>query len=157
MKCACPCGREFEPKRSNQIYFDAEHRKKDKNRRWPRVSAEMLAAISRDGLGEQIEAVHRSGTAWGEGKMAQRGYALGKRSRMPIRSGAELQSAEYLTTRELADLLHVSLWGLLRWRHDGDGPPFVRLGRNSIRYPRVKFEAWLASRRCLEYERKGQQ
>ena len=66
---------------------------------------------------------------------------------MPIRAGADLESARYLTTRELADVLHVSLWGLQRWRHDGDGPPFVRVGRNSIRYPRVDCEAWLASRR----------
>ncbi len=70
---------------------------------------------------------------------------------MPIRAGAELQSAEYLTTRELADLLHVSLWGLMRWRHDGDGPPFVRVGRNTIRYPHRELQEWLGgrgSRKC---------
>ena len=62
---------------------------------------------------------------------------------MPIRVGAELESAGHLATRELADLLHVSLWGLMRWRCDGYGPPFLRLGRNSVRYPRVGLQAWL--------------
>ena len=75
---------------------------------------------------------------------------------MPIRAGAELQLAEHLTTRELADLLHVSRWGLMRWRYDGDGPPFVRLGRNSIRYPRAEFERWLASRHHFKCKREGQ-
>ena len=70
---------------------------------------------------------------------------LGNRSRMPIRSGVELEAAKFLTTRELADLLHVSLYGLLRWRRDGDGPPFIRIGKNSIRYPRKALEVWLMS------------
>ena len=33
MKCACPCGEEFEPERSNQVYLDAKHRQEGKNKR----------------------------------------------------------------------------------------------------------------------------
>ncbi len=69
-----------------------------------------------------------------------------KASRLPIRSGSELQSAEYLTTRELASLLHVTAWGLMRWRKDGRGPEFVRIGRNSIRYPRCAVERYIRQR-----------
>ena len=52
-----------------------------------------------------------------------------KASRFPIRPKAELQSAEYMTTRELATILHVTPWALMRWRRDGDGPSFETDGR----------------------------
>ncbi len=79
-------------------------------------------------------------------------------SRLPIRSGTALQSADYLTTRELASLLHVTPWALLRWRRDGDGPSFLRIGRNSIRYPRCAVERYIRQRlRSKIPLRKGQQ
>lgn len=146
MKCAYPSrGREFAAARANQVYCTAKCRKKDSNRRWPvkRQSAPWKP------LGNAHREAQEGKTSYvtlHEGiPMPQRAYARGKRSRIPVRSGAELQSAEYLTTREVADLLHVSLWGLFRWRHDGNGPPLVRLGRNTIRYPKQELDSWLRS------------
>lgn len=72
--------------------------------------------------------------------------AKAAKSRLPIGSGADLQSAEYLTAREVASLLHVTVWALTRWRRDGDGPAFVRIGRKSIWYPRRAIEAYLGAR-----------
>ena len=145
MQCACGCGEEFEQERGNQKFLNAAHRERARNRRRPRVRVSTDAAALLHGPTTRPETISAVGTVGKGTGMAQKAYARGKRSRMPIRTGAEIQSAEYLTTRELADLLHVSLWGLMRWRHDGDGPPWLRLGRNSIRYPRASFQTWLAS------------
>jgi hypothetical protein len=54
--CACPCQKEFEPKRGNQIYFNAEHRQKDKNRRWPRKRQSAFPAPFGSGLGAHRKA-----------------------------------------------------------------------------------------------------
>ena len=56
MLCACPCGKEFEPKRSNQVYFDAEHRQADKDRRWPRKRQSFLPVLPRNGPGGRRKA-----------------------------------------------------------------------------------------------------
>jgi hypothetical protein len=56
MKCICPCQQEFQPKRSTQIYFSAEHRQRDKNRRWPRKRQSVFPVASRDGPTERQEA-----------------------------------------------------------------------------------------------------
>ena len=69
-----------------------------------------------------------------------------RRSRLPVRSGPELQSAAYLTAREVASLLHVTTWALGRWRKDGDGPAFTRVGRNSVRYSRRAIQAYMRFR-----------
>jgi predicted DNA-binding transcriptional regulator AlpA len=42
-------------------------------------------------------------------------------------------------------MLGLSGWALLVWRRQHKGPEFVRLGRNTIRYPKREFDAWLAS------------
>lgn len=52
---------------------------------------------------------------------------------------------EYLTPTEVADLLRVNRRLLDAWRHEGRGPSYVRVEGN-IRYPRVDFEAYIASR-----------
>ena len=43
------------------------------------------------------------------------------------------QSARALTEREVAELLGLSVATLRAWRHRGNGPRFLRLGR-SVRY-----------------------
>src|ERR1035437_4856449 len=55
MKCACHCGEEFEPERSNQKYVNAEHRQRDKNRRWPvrRQSKDVVASRNGRGMRQQ--------------------------------------------------------------------------------------------------------
>jgi len=51
-------------------------------------------------------------------------------------------AAAYLTEREVAQYLKVSLALLRRWRMDGKGPAFVKIGR-LVRYPRRNVEAFL--------------
>jgi hypothetical protein len=58
---------------------------------------------------------------------------------------------EMLTTKMVADLIHVSTATLEIWRcrtNQGHriGPPFVRLGPKIVRYPRGKVVQWLRSR-----------
>jgi excisionase family DNA binding protein len=51
-----------------------------------------------------------------------------------------------LTQQQLADELEVSLRTLERWRQQGKGPAFLRVGR-SPRYRRADIEAWLDKQR----------
>jgi hypothetical protein len=55
------------------------------------------------------------------------------------------QSSEFLSPLQVARLLGVSSWCLLLWRKKGFGPPFLRVTRNIIRYPKQGLDAWLAS------------
>lgn len=57
------------------------------------------------------------------------------------------ESREFLSSSQLANLLGLSPWALIVWRRQRRGPKFLRIGRNTIRYPRWEFEAWLASLR----------
>lgn len=54
--------------------------------------------------------------------------------------------SDYLSTRELADLLGVSVQYCKMGRIRGDGPPYLRLAANAIRYRRSDVEAWLRTR-----------
>jgi excisionase family DNA binding protein len=56
---------------------------------------------------------------------------------------------ELLTQRQLAEELQVSLRTLERWRQEGTGPAFIRVGR-SPRYRRSDIDAW------LDRQRRGQ-
>jgi excisionase family DNA binding protein len=49
------------------------------------------------------------------------------------------------TQREAAAVLRLSERTLERWRVQGIGPRFVRLGRRSIRYPQQNVEAYVAA------------
>jgi excisionase family DNA binding protein len=51
-----------------------------------------------------------------------------------------------LTQQQLADELEVSLRTLERWRQEGTGPTFIRVGR-SPRYRRADIDAWLERQR----------
>jgi excisionase family DNA binding protein len=53
--------------------------------------------------------------------------------------------SELLTTRRVADELHVSTETVLRWIRRGDLPA-LRLPGSSIRVRRDQLEAWLADR-----------
>lgn len=48
----------------------------------------------------------------------------------------------YLTTKELADHLGLSVPTVQRWRIEGNGPPFIKQG-NVVRYDREEIEAWI--------------
>ena len=66
------------------------------------------------------------------------------RKRLKAKNGRR-KGTEFLTSLEVADRLGLSLWALNVWRRKGRGPEFVRIGRNTIRYPKQEFEGWLAS------------
>ncbi len=54
---------------------------------------------------------------------------------------------ELLNPKEVAALLKVAVGTLARWRIEGTGPPFRKIGdgkRPRIRYERSKVEAWSA-------------
>ena len=55
------------------------------------------------------------------------------------------KSSEFLSPLQVAQLLGMSAWSLLLWRRKGFGPPFLRITRSTIRYPREGFDVWLAS------------
>ncbi len=52
----------------------------------------------------------------------------------PRKSVTVAQGVRYLTSPEMAELLGVSVFTLLRLRKAGEGPPFIKIGR-SVRYP----------------------
>jgi excisionase family DNA binding protein len=53
---------------------------------------------------------------------------------------------ELLTQQQLAEELQVSVRTLERWRREGAGPPWVRVGR-SPRYRRDDVDHWLEATR----------
>ena len=54
----------------------------------------------------------------------------------------DLSTKEYLTDRELAERLGFSKITLCHWRMKGEGPPYVRIGRQ-IRYVWTHVRVWL--------------
>ena len=55
-------------------------------------------------------------------------------------------SLDLLTERETADMLRIKPETLTTWRHKGEGPKYVRVGRRTVRYPREQiFQFVLAS------------
>jgi hypothetical protein len=52
---------------------------------------------------------------------------------------------DLLTPREAAGALKSNPRTLERWRTDGAGPPFVKVGRR-VAYRRIDLQEWLASR-----------
>jgi excisionase family DNA binding protein len=50
---------------------------------------------------------------------------------------------DLLTVAEVADLLRTSDRTLRRWREEGIGPAYVRIGARYIRYRRSSVMAWL--------------
>lgn len=54
----------------------------------------------------------------------------------PVRAEVPASAAEYLTTRQAAELLGLSVKGLEQMRAAGRGPKFVRIGHR-IRYRRA--------------------
>ncbi len=55
-------------------------------------------------------------------------------------------NSDYFREAELATWLDVGRRTLQRWRHTGEGPPFVRFGPRMVLYPKVPFDAWAAAR-----------
>ena len=58
-----------------------------------------------------------------------------------------------LTQQQLADLFGVSWKTIERWRHEGTGPAWVRVGQG-VRYQPYDVKAWLDRRRHGEHGQK---
>ena len=54
-----------------------------------------------------------------------------------------------VTEDEAATLLRVSLTSVRRWRRDGRGPVYRKIGR-SVRYRREDLADFIATSRCIE-------
>jgi excisionase family DNA binding protein len=65
----------------------------------------------------------------------------------PLADGTQTRDAgEFLTDQQLAELLGVATRTTLRWRRDGGGPPYVRVGVRRVLYRRAHVDAWAATR-----------
>jgi predicted DNA-binding transcriptional regulator AlpA len=64
---------------------------------------------------------------------------------MHLRSTTEPARALYLTEKKTSDRIAVSKSALRKWRREGLGPPYVKLGR-MIRYPLRELEKWMNKR-----------
>ena len=53
---------------------------------------------------------------------------------------------EMVPPSTLADELGITESALAKWRTDGSGPPFCKLGHKVVRYPRSGVEAWKVAR-----------
>ena len=56
------------------------------------------------------------------------------------------RSQEYITEQGLHELYLIPRRTAQRWRQDGTGPKFIRLGRRRIVYRISDVEAWLTAR-----------
>jgi hypothetical protein len=141
MQCGCGCGEEIAPERINQVYLNATHREAARNRRRPRVRVPTDAAALLRITTTRQQAISAMGTVgkgteMAETKKQRRNRAMGKQ-----------ESSELLSSFQVAGLLGMSAWNLILWRKKGFGPPFLRVTRSIIRYPKPGFDAWLASLR----------
>lgn len=54
------------------------------------------------------------------------------------------EAGEFLTDQQLATMLGVTTRTTLRWRREGNGPKYCRIGPRYIRYCRTDVLAWAA-------------
>jgi predicted DNA-binding transcriptional regulator AlpA len=59
-----------------------------------------------------------------------------------------LNGLEMLKSGEVSRYLRLTRWTLLVWRRKRQGPPFVKLGRNIVRYPRWRLEQFVQKHLC---------
>jgi hypothetical protein len=52
---------------------------------------------------------------------------------------------EFLTDEQFAKIMHVTSRSTLRWRRDGSGPPFIRVGARRVLYSRRAIDTWLTA------------
>ncbi|CAH1696801.1 DNA-binding protein [Hyphomicrobiales bacterium] len=61
-------------------------------------------------------------------------------------------STDYMTPEEAAKYIKTSLANLAKRRCDGDGPPYMRVGR-LVRYRKSDIDNWMNARRVATGER----
>ena len=52
-----------------------------------------------------------------------------------------------LTEAETARVIGASASGVRKWRREGSGPPYIRIGSRLIRYSAEDVQAWLDNRK----------
>lgn len=78
--------------------------------------------------------------------MSQMSCGLSKEERAGGTRTVAGAASEFLTDKQLASLLHVTTRTTMRWRADGGGPPFVRVGEWRVLYSRGAVDVWLQQR-----------
>lgn len=63
---------------------------------------------------------------------------------MPSPNADAVPLAQLITPRQLSDYLGVPTGTLANWRYQGQGPPFVKVGRQ-VRYRSDDLDLWLRS------------
>jgi predicted DNA-binding transcriptional regulator AlpA len=63
-----------------------------------------------------------------------------------MRGNGAPKSLQMLRSCDIAELLGISLWTVKEWRRLKQGPPFLKLSRRTVRYPRSLVELYLRSR-----------
>lgn len=58
----------------------------------------------------------------------------------------KLTSDDIFTSREVADLLHVTLCTLSRYRQEGTGPLYIEVNHKVKLYPKLALYQWMAKR-----------
>ena len=141
MICACPCGKQFEARRSNQIYLDRTHRQRDKNRRWPVKRQTDFGVAPRNSLGKPQEAQASGVTPLLGTEMAQMRLGeleIEKRAKAPRQAGPVM-----LSPREVGELLGLCKWTLQQWRKRRIGPAWIKLSARCVRYPLAALSRYL--------------
>lgn len=63
--------------------------------------------------------------------------------------------SRFITPKAMTARLNVTLSTLYVWRKNGTGPPWVRIGKFTIRYPAEQFNDWI-KRNTTNEQTKGQ-
>jgi hypothetical protein len=59
-----------------------------------------------------------------------------------------VQPGDYMTPDEVAAVLRKEVETLRSWRYRSIGPPFIKIGHQTVLYPRADFEAWLLAQKA---------
>jgi len=71
---------------------------------------------------------------------------MGKQAELPLSISTPLSECDRLwTIDDVAAFLSVTVPTIYQWRHRGDGPPCVRLGKH-LRFDPASVRAWAASK-----------
>lgn len=62
---------------------------------------------------------------------------------------------KYLSTRQVARLLGVSVWTVRKWRARGGGPPYSTVNRSVVRYEATEVSEWACRRAVRRARRAG--
>jgi predicted DNA-binding transcriptional regulator AlpA len=69
-----------------------------------------------------------------------------------IKNSGVLPSSPLLTEKQVSILLNISVHTLRYWRHCGDGPNYIKLGK-LVRYHAIELEAYVQRQTCVSKAR----